>query len=640
MAMRAAWRQQEEAQEARKREGGRNEQPPHACALALSRRRSTASNSLTSRAVLASLSCCVYVCSRKRKLADEETSEEAPTKRERGEGDEDAATAAAAQAAAPAAVAPAAVAAAVESVVPSYVIRLRGLPFGTTLAQVDEFLNGLNLASVPHPIRLALDSYGRSSGTAYARLASPTEVARAMGPEYNRKLMGQRYVEVFESELGEMESANRLAAKPAYAPFGGAQTPYGAPGGGGYGAPSMSAPYGGGGSGYPSAGGVGGSDMSARTADGHIVLKIRGLAFETSEADLHAFFHPIRLAKVHVMVDDRQRAAGDAFLEVESEEDVSQIMTKNKSPLGRRYIEIFRSDAAVMAARMLTNGIFLGGGGGGQGGFDRTTAPYGGGGFRGGRGGFGGPGRGGFGGGGFGGGSGGGGMYGGGGGGGGGYGGGGGRGGYGSAAGTTCLRVRGLPWQSTEDDLTGFFAEVNVYPLRLHRNTGSGEAFVEFSSAAELQTAMQKNRAYMKGSNRYIELIPVPYAELAATVGLPPQQEGGGGGAPAPSYPSYGGGAPSYAAPSYGAPQSSYGAPAPAPYGGGYESAGYQQQQQQPYASPSYPPQQPQQQHYGGQQAYAAPPAPSASYYQQPPAAQYSQSGATYPPSGSTYQGY
>jgi RNA recognition motif-containing protein len=76
------------------------------------------------------------------------------------------------------------------------------------------------------------------------------------------------------------------------------------------------------------------------------------------------------------------------------------------------------------------------------------------------------------------------------------YGGGGGYTGRSSAppGSTTCLRVRGLPFQSTEEDLTGFFSEVSVYPLRLHRNTGSGEAFVEFSSTNDLQIAMQKNK--------------------------------------------------------------------------------------------------------------------------------------------------
>jgi RNA recognition motif-containing protein len=202
--------------------------------------------------------------------------------------------------------------------------------------------------------------------------------------------------------------------------------------------------------------------------------------------------------------------------------------------------------------------------------------------------------------------------------------------------------VRGLPWSSTEDDLTGFFAEVNVYPLRLHRNQGSGEAFVEFASPAELQTAMQKNRAYMKGSNRYIELIPVPYAELAATVGLPPQAQHEGAGA-AGGYAAAG---PSAHAPygassgGYGAPSSSYGAApyggassyggAPASsYGGGYDSYGA--------SAAAYPPSS-----YAAQpaaQAYGAAPTAAAGYYQQP-AQQYPPSGSAYPPSGATYQGY
>jgi hypothetical protein len=119
--------------------------------------------------------------------------------------------------------------------------------------------------------------------------------------------------------------------------------------------------------------------------------------------------------------------------------------------------------------------------------------------------------------------------------------------------------VRGLPWQSKDEDLTGFFAEVGIYPQKLHRNAGAGEAFVEFASPADLGVAMQRNKQYMKGTNRYIELIPVPYAELAATIGLsgaaPPQQ----GGYEQHTAAAYGGG--------YGGPQGYGGPPPQQPYG-------------------------------------------------------------------------
>jgi hypothetical protein len=481
-------------------------------------------------------------------------------------------------------------------------------------------------------------------------------------------MMGPRYVEVFKSSQSEMEAATRTA-RPTFIPPAAAVAPPMAASAGLPVSQRFPVPAG---APTPAANAAAAAAAAAST---RIVLKVRGLAFETNESELRNFFAPVPLAAVHVMTDDRGRAAGDAFIEVDTEDDVNQMMLQNKRPLGRRYIEIFRSEPAVMAARMQTNGTFVGGGGGGQGGFDRSTGfparggfggDFGGrGGYRGGfRGGYGG-GRGGYGGGG-------GDRYGGGGGG---YGGpstsyGGGGGGYGgpppssrpsfgSSAGTSCLRMRGLPWQSSDDDITGFFSDVSVYPVRLHRNAGSGEAFVEFASPADLQIAMQKNRAVMQGSTRYIELIPVPYAELAYTVGLPPPQGqpehaapiGGGYGAPPPHAGYHAPQQPppqhAYTSAPYAPPAPAHYAAAPAPYAAApspYAAAPYNAS---PYAPP--PPSHPaysapygggyEQQQSPPQSAYGAPSAASAAAYYPPSGATYPPSGSTYPPSGSTYQG-
>jgi len=381
---------------------------------------------------------------------------------------------------------------------PVYVIRLRGLPHGSQVGQVSQFLDGLTLAGdADSSIHVASDAYGRTTGIAYVKLADAQSRDRALSSEYNRKMMGRRYIEVFNSTEEEMEAAQKPAYRPP-APYAASSYPQAQPAAiGGYGAAPSTAP-----------------DAAAPAVpapsvpSGPIILKLRGLPFEATEADVHQHFHPTPLLRVHVMLDDRQRAAGDAFLEVSSEEDAAAVMQRNRSLMGRRYIEVFRSDPHTMAARQATSGTYVGGGGGGGRGAPPSM-------------GYGGGGRGG---GGYGSGYGGG--YGAAAAGGGGYGGGGG-GGYRppriptSASATTCLRLRGLPWQCSEDEITNFFAEAGVYPTRLHRNPGSGEAFAEFASTNDTQTAMSKNRAYMKGSNRYIELIPVPYAEMAGIVGLP-----------------------------------------------------------------------------------------------------------------------
>lgn len=489
---------------------------------------------------------CLFF-SRKRKHDDDDGDDSAPAKRERGETDVDAATAAAATAPAAAdgqaandeqaqpgeaqpvgaATTDAPQGASSDAAGEAYFARLRGLPFSATVPQLMVWLNGLPLAQSDRPSAIIeYDHLGRSSGNAYVQLADHEALERILSNEFNRKLLGTRYVEVFKSDVNDFQRCLRMQPAASPATYGGAAPgiPYGAPGT----TPSYGAPA-----------GVGGP----------IVMKLRGCAFETNEMALRAFFdHCPGIQAVHIVHDERGRASGDAFIELSSEEYVKDLQAKHKQMIdGRRYIEVFRSDANSMAQRMAQSGTPAGSGSR----FGTLGSGYG---SQGGGGGYG-------------------------------------RGGGGSGTGyagevrygshsaprgsTTCIRVRGLPWNSTEEDLTGFFAEANVFPLRLHRNQGSGEAFVEFHSVQDLNTAMTRNKQYMRGSNRYLELIPVPYAELAATVGLPQTQP-----TPAPQQSSYapppGAYAPQgYSSGGYGA-SSGYSQPAAGGYSGYGSSSGAQ----------------------------------------------------------------
>merc|ERR550534_952662 len=88
----------------------------------------------------------------------------------------------------------------------------------------------------------------------------------------------------------------------------------------------------------------------------------------------------------------------------------------------------------------------------------------------------------------------------------------------GSSGGNNCIRMRGLPWQATEQDIIMFFREVDVTPVRIHLKSDGGEAYVEFADAPSVATAMTRNKQYI--GHRYIELFPVSYGEVAQTIGL------------------------------------------------------------------------------------------------------------------------
>merc|ERR1719410_9593 len=84
---------------------------------------------------------------------------------------------------------------------------------------------------------------------------------------------------------------------------------------------------------------------------------------------------------------------------------------------------------------------------------------------------------------------------------------------------STCLLMRGLPYSCTESDITKFFQEIDVTPIRIHRKADGAEAYVEFYNISDTDTAMSRHRSYI--GRRYIELFRVTYEDMARTVGLP-----------------------------------------------------------------------------------------------------------------------
>ncbi|KCV70984.1 hypothetical protein H696_01931 [Fonticula alba] len=143
------------------------------------------------------------------------------------------------------------------------------------------------------------------------------------------------------------------------------------------------------------------------------------------------------------------------------------------------------------------------------------------------------------------------------------------------------LRLRGLPFVSTPQDIVTFFAEnSNVTPKgiqmlsSMHTNGSyrpNGEALVQLSSVDELQRGMTCHRRIL--GSRWIDVTPISSEEVIQIIS---KQPGAGGGAPAPGPggPGGGGADSSYAASSAGHPGSGSAVGYdPAAYPGGYYGA-------------------------------------------------------------------
>ncbi|GJP73739.1 hypothetical protein CLOP_g4427 [Closterium sp. NIES-67] len=100
----------------------------------------------------------------------------------------------------------------------SGVIRMRGMPYSATSADIAAFFKGMQVAH--DGIFVCSHPDGRATGEAFVEFANEETAARAL--QLHREPMGHRYVELFRSTKGEMMAA---VQQRMYSMFGGACRP-------------------------------------------------------------------------------------------------------------------------------------------------------------------------------------------------------------------------------------------------------------------------------------------------------------------------------------------------------------------------------------------------------------------------------
>lgn len=78
-----------------------------------------------------------------------------------------------------------------------FVVRLRGLPYSATALDVNQFFEGVRLSDDADAIVFAQSADGRPTGEAYVELADEQALSLAM--TRHKELMGNRYIEIFNS---------------------------------------------------------------------------------------------------------------------------------------------------------------------------------------------------------------------------------------------------------------------------------------------------------------------------------------------------------------------------------------------------------------------------------------------------------
>lgn len=74
------------------------------------------------------------------------------------------------------------------------VIKLRGLPWDSTAADILDFLKDCSVVNAEKGVHMAISHRdGRPNGEAYVELETPEDVDRAFS--YNKNVLGHRYIE-------------------------------------------------------------------------------------------------------------------------------------------------------------------------------------------------------------------------------------------------------------------------------------------------------------------------------------------------------------------------------------------------------------------------------------------------------------
>ena len=271
---------------------------------------------------------------------------------------------------------------------PNHFVRVRGLPYSSTAEDIIEFFN-LPAEEVV-AVRIVVDDRGVAVGDAFLEVKSEAAAQKAL--ELDRGTIGTRYVELSISSPWEEDATVYYALQRNKvnhnARFGGVDMRGGSGRGmrggrggrggmngytmeemwssmngggggrGGYMHPMMSqmlmnqmmfhmamsqrgGGMRGGGGGY----GRGGMMMGDVDDEPSYVVRVRGLPFSSNEEQVGAFFNDVAIAPrgVHMVLNDRGRNTGEAYIEVRSEEDVAKALAHDKGLMGTRYIEVFRS---------------------------------------------------------------------------------------------------------------------------------------------------------------------------------------------------------------------------------------------------------------------------------------------------------
>lgn len=180
-----------------------------------------------------------------------------------------------------------------------YIVKLRGLPFSTTVEDVIDFLNGVKIVDGKAGVYLTEIRPGRPSGECFVEVESQEDVDLAL--KKDKENLGKRYIEVFATDRQDMEWALNAMRQNEN-----------------------------------------GFDNVPFVSDDMGIVKLRGLPYGCSKEEIVQFFDGIPVAPdgVHLLSDQTGRASGEAFVYFVDKESAQEALIRDREKIGHRWGDV------------------------------------------------------------------------------------------------------------------------------------------------------------------------------------------------------------------------------------------------------------------------------------------------------------
>ncbi|CAN0497707.1 unnamed protein product, partial [Ectocarpus sp. 8 AP-2014] len=191
------------------------------------------------------------------------------------------------------------------------VVRMRGLPWSANEGDIRNFFDGIAIEK--DGIHVTLNRDGRPSGEAY--VVFETEEAAKEALKRDKDKIGERWIDIFEATKGEVYSMT---------------------GGGG------------------KKGDQGGVSFDTTDSAYTGVVRMRGLPFEATKSQIRAFFDGINVKESNIFIVTRPdgKASGEAFVLFATEAEAEKALLKDKEKLGDRWIDLFATNKGALYQRV------------------------------------------------------------------------------------------------------------------------------------------------------------------------------------------------------------------------------------------------------------------------------------------------